>query len=147
MDLVGYSKSKFDAIVADFLALNDRLSFPKSFQSHRRFVGQHHRHSNWMPWYDGPTLLDHLETVDTSSSETGPLRLPVQYVIRPSQVFTAMPGAASGVLGVARRSVLPSGKETVINGIYVGQRDVTKAVAGQSSPSLSMANSTSRGVT
>ena len=87
-----------------------------------------------MPWYDGPALLDHLETVDTGPDEAGPLRLPVQYVIRPNQDFRGYAGrVAGGVLECgAPVRILPSGKETVIKAIYVGEQVVTKAVAGQS---------------
>ena len=70
-------------------------------------------------------------------------------MIRPNQDFRGYAGrVAGGVVECgAPVRILPSGKETVIKAIYVGEQVVTKAVAGQSSPSLSMANSTSRGVT
>ena len=136
MDLVDYASDRFEEILADFTALNDRLGFaditpiPVSALHGDNIIAR----SDRMPWYDGPALLDHLETVDTGRDEAGPLRLPVQYVIRPNQDFRGYAGrVASGVLECgAPVKILPSGKETSIKAIYVGEQDVTTAVAGQS---------------
>ena len=136
MDLVDYASDRFEAILAEFTALNDRLGFaditpiPVSALHGDNIIAR----SDRMPWYDGPALLDHLETVDTGPDEAGPLRLPVQYVIRPNQDFRGYAGrVAGGVLECgAPVRILPSGKETVIKAIYVGEQVVTKAVAGQS---------------
>ena len=136
MDLVDYASDRFEAILAEFIALNDRLGFaditpiPVSALHGDNIIAR----SDRMPWYDGPALLDHLETVDTGRGEAGPLRLPVQYVIRPNQDFRGYAGrVAGGVLECgAPVRILPSGKETVIKAIYVGEQDVTTAVAGQS---------------
>ena len=74
MDLVGYAKGRSDDILAEFLALNDRLSFSdiKAIPFISSSWRQYHSKSDNMLWYDGPTLLDHLETVEIGSSETVP---------------------------------------------------------------------------
>ena len=79
MDLVDYASDRFEAILAEFTAPNDRLGFaditpiPVSALHGDNIIAR----SDQMPWYDGPALLDHLETVDTGPDEAGPLRLPV----------------------------------------------------------------------
>lgn len=136
MDLVDYDLERFELIQANFNLLNDTLGFaditpiPVSALHGDNIIVR----SDRMPWYDGPTLLDHLETVCVGGDEVGPMRLPVQYVIRPNQDFRGYAGrVASGVLECgALVKVLPSGKETVINGIFVGEQHVTTAVVGQS---------------
>ena len=136
MDLVDYASDRFAAILADFTALNKRLGFaditpiPVSALCGDNIIAL----SDSMPWYDGPALLDHLETVDTGHKAAGPLRLPIQYVIRPNQDFRGYAGrVASGVLERgALVKILPSGKETVVKGVYVGEQGVPTAVAGQS---------------
>ena len=101
MDLVGYSKNKFDAIVDDFLALNGRLGFseiisiPLSALNGDNIISS----SDRLRWYNGPTLLDHLETVKVAKEDSGSLRMPVQYVIRPDQDFRGYAGrVVSGCL-------------------------------------------------
>ena len=85
MDLVDYAEDVFDAITGDFMALNDELGFagikpiPISALKGDNILAA----SANTPWYDGPSLLAHLEEVDVSAGDDGPLRLPVQYVIRP----------------------------------------------------------------
>ena len=66
-----------------------------------------------MPWYDGPPLLDHLETVHIASDRNlTDLRFPVQYVIRPNLDFRGFAGTVAS--GIVRKGdevmVLPSGK-------------------------------------
>ncbi|QMU76611.1 GTP-binding protein [Streptacidiphilus sp. PB12-B1b] len=93
------------------------------------------------PWYHGPTLLEHLESVDTGQGRAGhPARFPVQYVLRPqtSGGFRDYRGyagrLASGVLRPGDPvTVLPSGERSVIAGIdRLGEQDVAYAVAPQS---------------
>ena len=140
MDLVDYAKDRFDAVLADFTGLNDRLGFadvtpiPVSALQGDNVITRSHR----TPWYDGPALLDHLETIDAGCDmgrdSGGSLRLPVQYVIRPNQDFRGYAGRiASGALRPGQAvKILPSGRETTVARILVGDREVKTATAGQS---------------
>ena len=140
MDLVDYAKDRFDAVLADFTGLNDRLGFadvtpiPVSALQGDNVITRSHR----TPWYDGPALLDHLETIDADCDmgrdSGGSLRLPVQYVIRPNQDFRGYAGRiASGALRPGQAvKILPSGRETTVARILVGDREVKTATAGQS---------------
>jgi sulfate adenylyltransferase large subunit len=103
MDLVGYREERFSALKKDFLALAERVGLgdvqciPVSALTGDNVVER----SALMPWYEGPTLLEHLETVPISKPiipEGG--RFPVQYVIRPGANFRGFAGQVSG--GVIR---------------------------------------------
>ena len=71
------------------------------------------------PWYQGPTLIEWLETVENTATSKGPLRLPIQYVLRPNLDYRGYAGRiASGVVAPGNRvKILPSGVETVIEEI------------------------------
>jgi bifunctional enzyme CysN/CysC len=89
-----------------------------------------HRSSR-MPWYDGPTLLGHLETVpcDMNDHAEAALRFPVQYVIRSSERRYAGQ-LASGTLRCGDRvRVLPSGADTIITSLRIADREVDSARA------------------
>src|SRR5690606_40829007 len=88
------------------------------------------------PWYAGPSLVDHLESVEVLSAvnRDKPFRLPVQWVNRPNLDFRGFAGLiASGTVkpGDAVR-VLPSGKTSTITRIVTMDGDLDEAVAGQS---------------
>lgn len=136
MDLVDYAKERFDAIVADFLVLNKTLNFmqiipiPISALNGDNVTNK----SENMPWYEGQYLLGHLETLDSNLYKNNSLRLPVQYVLRPNSDYRGYAGrVGSGILypGLAVK-ILPSGKETNIQNIFVGSEEVTEAIGGQS---------------
>ena len=89
-----------------------------------------------MPWYEGPTLFEHLETVEVGDVEASrPFRLPVQWANRPDSTISWIRGADRERqrfdVGDPVR-VLPSGSESRVARILVGDRDVDAAVAGQS---------------
>jgi sulfate adenylyltransferase subunit 1 len=143
MDLVGYDEGVFAAIADEFtayagrLGLTDVVDIPISALAGDNVVEP----SSHMDWYAGPTLLEHLETVDVSHDLTAqPARFPVQYVLRPQSQdgFRDYRGYAGQLVsGVLRPgdavTVLPSGRNTVISGIdRLGQQDVPFAVAPQS---------------
>jgi sulfate adenylyltransferase large subunit len=118
MDLVDYSEERFDEIVRDLSELASQLDvhnarmIPISALKGDNVVDR----TDAMPWYDGPTLLEHLETVDVTDDreETG-RRLPVQWVIRPmAEEHHDYRGYAGQVAGGTWRAgddvvVLPSG--------------------------------------
>jgi bifunctional enzyme CysN/CysC len=87
------------------------------------------------PWYNGPTLLEHLETIDITSAETDkPGRMPVQWVCRPDHTFRGFAGTlTSGVLKPGDPvKVLPSARESRVQRIVTMDGDLEAAVAGQS---------------
>ena len=110
MDLVDYRQSVFDAIVADFHALLDRLgpltvtAIPVCARDGDNVT----RPSDNMPWYKGETLLAVLEEVEPATrADDIPFRMPVQYVNRPDHMFR-------GYAGTIEAGVLRPG-DTVIN--------------------------------
>ena len=136
MDLVDYAENVFDTISNDFVVLNEMLGFaeikpiPISALNGDNVVAP----SPNMPWYIGPSLLTYLEEVELQASDDGPLRLPVQYVIRPHQDFRGYAGRiAGGVVAPGDAvKILPSGQETKVEHVYVGEAEQERASAGQS---------------
>ncbi|OJU18563.1 MULTISPECIES: sulfate adenylyltransferase subunit CysN [unclassified Sphingomonas] len=138
MDLVGYDQATFDAIVADYRAfaseigIGDFVAMPIS-----GFKGDNitARSAN-TPWYHGPSLVAHLETVelDAERDQAKPFRLPVQWVNRPNLDFRGFSGlVASGTVSPGDRvRVLPSGKATEVARVVTLDGDLDRAVAGQS---------------
>ena len=138
MDLVGYDQAVFDTIVSDYtefarsIGIDDFVAMPIS-----GFKGDNiTNRSSEMPWYEGPALLPHLETVelDTSIMQASPFRMAVQWVNRPNLDFRGFSGLiSSGAVntGDAIR-VLPSGKTSTITRIVTLDGDLPQAVAGQS---------------
>ncbi|MGC8534125.1 MAG: sulfate adenylyltransferase subunit CysN [Rhizomicrobium sp.] len=138
MDLVGFSQDRFEEIVADYCAFADSiglgavLAIPISGLKGDNVSSV----SAQMPWYRGPSLIEHLETVpiDETRLLQKPFRLPVQWVNRPNLDFRGFAGhIASGTVktGEAIR-VLPSGKTSTIARIVTADGDLAQAVAGQS---------------
>jgi bifunctional enzyme CysN/CysC len=137
MDAVGYAKSVFDGIVADYrsfasaIGLTDITCIPMSALRGENITSR----STAMPWYAGEALMEHLESVQISDAARGlPFRLPVQWVNRPNQDFRGFAGQiASGHVAVGERiRTLPSGKEAKIDRIVTQDGDLEEAVAGQS---------------
>jgi len=138
MDLVDYDRGAFDAAVADYRAfadgagIQDWVAVPVSGTHGDNVVSR----SAATAWYDGPTLIEHLETVALTGDEEvkRPLRMAVQYVSRPNQDFRGFAGQISS--GTARPGdevrVLPAGQSSRIARILLGDADVEAAVAGQS---------------
>jgi bifunctional enzyme CysN/CysC len=139
MDLVDYSQEVFDRIVADYRAFAGEIgiagftAIPIS-----GFKGDNitQAPSTATPWYSGPSLIEHLETVEIESAaaQTRPFRLPVQWVNRPNLDFRGFAGQiASGTIkpGDAVR-VIPSGKTSTVKSIVTFDGDLPEAVAGQS---------------
>ena len=138
MDLVGYDQSVFDAIVADYAAfaeqvgLKNVLAIPLSGLAGDNIAAK----SDATPWYAGPALMEHLETVelDADRLQARPFRMPVQWVNRPNLDFRGFSGLiASGVVrpGDAVR-VEPSGRTSTVARIVTKDGDLDEAVAGQS---------------
>ena len=138
MDLVGYDQARFDAIVADYTAFAKSIGI-EGFTAMpiSGFKGDNITSASAnTPWYSGPTLMEHLETVEVGAAldATKPLRMPVQWVNRPNLDFRGFSGLiATGTVrpGDAVR-VLPSGKTSTVSRIVTFDGDLDEAVSGQS---------------
>jgi len=139
MDLVDYDQSTFEHIVADYrsfaksIGIADFTAIPISgFKGDNITTAP----SANTPWYDGPALIEHLETVevDAAAAQAQPFRMPVQWVNRPNLDFRGFAGQiASGTIrpGDAVR-IVPSGKTSTVARIVTFDGDLDEAVAGQS---------------
>jgi bifunctional enzyme CysN/CysC len=137
MDLVGYSKAVFEAIGADYRAFARRLGLTdiSAIPLSAVYGDNVTQHGANMPWYSGPTLIEHLESVEVGADARGrPFRLPVQWVNRPHADFRGFAGQiASGTVSAGDRiRVLPSGRESRVARIVTEDGDLASAVAGQS---------------
>ncbi|HYI81969.1 MAG TPA: sulfate adenylyltransferase subunit CysN [Acetobacteraceae bacterium] len=136
MDLVGFDGAVFDRILGDYLAFAGRLGFrsvvPVPISA--RFGDNVTTRSGNTPWHEGPTLLEHLETVDVAADAIEkPFRFPVQWVNRPSLDFRGFSGTvASGRIAEGERVVVAaSGKTTRIARIVTQDGDLPAAEAGE----------------
>ncbi len=141
MDMVDYDEAAFEKIKADYLEFSGRLSvrqldfIPVSALRGDNIVKQ----SANMPWYEGPSLLHFLETVDVHRSENNEqARLPIQWVIRPQtdeyHDYRGYAGRiASGSLSVGDRIVVfPSGQESTVKALEVAGKPSETAEKGAS---------------
>lgn len=136
MDLAGYDQDVFDGIVAQYRELAAQLGIehvqavPLSALRGDNLL----QRSDNTPWYDGPSVLDYLETVDVArgAAPVG-FRLPVQWVNRPDQDFRGFSGTvASGSIQPGDEVVaLPSGRRSTVARIVTADGDLPQARAGQ----------------
>lgn len=136
MDLVKYSKSRFDEIVKQIeelkneLLLDDIYIIPLSATEGDNVTVK----SENIPWYNGVPLLQYLETVDVDSSEEEEgFYLPVQRVCRPDHTFRGFQGQIeSGSISVGDEIVtLPSNEKAHVKQILMTDKDVKTAFKGQ----------------
>ena len=138
MDLVGFEEATCRRIDADYRAfaaqigLTNITTIPLSGLKGDNIAAR----SAAMPWYEGPALMEFLETcpLDDLRLQRGPLRLPVQWVNRPNLDFRGFCGVlASGTVRPGDRvRVQPSGRESVVERIVGIEGDRELAVAGES---------------
>ena len=137
MDLVGFDAYRFAAIAAEYrtiaaqLGISNVQCIPVAARDGDNIFAA----SSRMPWYDGPTIMEHLETVDvTGDIEGRPFRLAVQWVNRPNAEFRGFCGRIAS--GMVRRgdaiSVRPSDRLTHVAGIVTPAGEQESAIAGQS---------------
>jgi sulfate adenylyltransferase subunit 1 len=137
MDLVDFNEERFLMLEAEFTALAERLGIanvqciPVSALAGDNVVERSQR----TPWYSGPSLLEHLETVPIAAApQTKDFRFPVQYVVRPDASFRGFAGQiASGV--VRPRDVvtaLPSGRQSRVDSITTYDGELSEAFAPMS---------------
>jgi bifunctional enzyme CysN/CysC len=138
LDLCGYSQDVFDHVEAGYrefaagIGLGEHVvAIPMSALQGDNITAP----SPSTPWYHGPTLIGHLETVRvTDDIATGPLRLPVQWVNRPDLDFRGFSGRIVGgtVTPGQRVRIVPSGQESAVARIVTMDGDLDEATAGQS---------------
>ena len=132
MDLVNYDRAVFDKIVADYkafvepLGIEDVTCIPLSALEGDNVVDKSER----TPWYEGPSLLEFLETVpiDRDRNYTN-FRYPVQYVLRPNLDFRGFCGkVASGVIRKGDTVMaLPSRKTSKVKSIVTYEGEIEEA--------------------
>jgi bifunctional enzyme CysN/CysC len=136
MDLVGYSRDTFLKIEDDYrsfameLGAQNIICIPASALVGDNIIDR----STNMPWYHGPTLMGHLETVPVGDDQSGKaFRMPVQWVNRPNQNFRGFAGtiAAGTVKPGDAIKVLPSGKTSIVQSIVTMDGDLAEAIADQ----------------
>ena len=136
MDLVKYSKSRFDEIVKQIeglkneLLLDDIYIIPLSATEGDNVTVK----SENIPWYNGVPLLQYLETVDVDSSEEEEgFYLPVRRVCRPDHTFRGFQGQIeSGSISIGDEIVtLPSNEKAHVKQILMTDKDVKTAFKGQ----------------
>ncbi|MFN4039760.1 MAG: sulfate adenylyltransferase subunit CysN [Erythrobacter sp.] len=139
MDLVGHDQVIFERIVDDYSAFAKSIGITgftaipiSGFKGDNITIAP----SANTPWYSGPSLIQHLETVevDATAAQAAPFRMPVQWVNRPNLDFRGFAGLiASGTVrsGDAVR-IVPSGKTSTVKTIETFDGQLEEAVAGQS---------------
>ncbi|MDG2040303.1 MAG: sulfate adenylyltransferase subunit CysN [Ilumatobacter sp.] len=137
MDLVDYSHDIFNAIEAEYLNFASRISLDDiTFIPLSALKGDNvtsaSEHTNW---YNGPTLIEYLETVPAADERAGQsFRMPVQWVNRPNLDFRGFSGQVVG--GTVRPGdavrVLPAGTTSRVDRIVTMDGDLGEAIAGQS---------------
>ena len=137
IDLVDYSPEVFERIERDYrefagrIGVEDVTCIPISAIHGHNIV----RRADATPWYRGPTLLEYLENVPLDEGLAArPFRMPVQWVSRPNQDFRGFAGVVvSGGVRVGEKvRILPSGRQSAVARILVGDTDAVAATAGQS---------------
>ena len=154
IDLIDYDEAKIAGIVEEFTGLTRSLGFTDDAVQVipvSALVGDNvATRSSATPWYEGPTLLEHLESVPVEGPDSGaPFRMPVQYVIRPrngadARSATAAHGALHDYRGYAGQVasgtvragdevvVLPEGHRTTVSEVRTADGPLDAAVAGLS---------------
>jgi len=138
MDLIDYDQDRFSAVVADYrdfaqsIGIPEFLAIPISALAGDNIATR----STRTPWYQGPSLIGHLETVavDVEVEQAQPFRMPVQWVNRPHLDFRGFSGliSAGTIEPGDKLRVLPSGVTSAVSRIFTPDGESQRAVAGQS---------------
>lgn len=135
IDLVDFSEARFTEIRDDYIRAVKGLGFASltAIPLSARFGDNVIAHSARTPWYDGPSLLGYLETVDVdAAAAVRPFRMPVQWVNRPNLDFRGYSGtiAAGTVRPGDRVTVAASGRGATVARIVTMDGDLDRAGAG-----------------
>ena len=135
IDLVDYSEERFQQIVESYLGFAASLGFGSitAIPMSARYGDNVTSRSERMRWYEGPTLLEHLESVEVHDALDGkPFRFPVQWVNRPGLDFRGFSGTvASGTVRPGDRVVVASsGQEARVARLVTYGGDLPEARAG-----------------
>ncbi|MCA0902747.1 sulfate adenylyltransferase subunit CysN [Qipengyuania aquimaris] len=138
MDLIDYDQEKYDAIIAEYeefarsIGIESFTAIPISGLAGDNITTR----SDNTAWYDGPTLMDHLEAVEVRSDANldKPFRMPVQWVNRPNLDFRGFSGLIStgSVKPGDQVRSLPSGKTSTVKSVVTMDGELEQGVAGQS---------------
>jgi bifunctional enzyme CysN/CysC len=137
LDLVDFSQTVATDIEAEYrrfaeqLGVQDVVAIPISALTGDNVTSP----SSRMSWYDGPTLLEYLEEVQTAAADPAePFRMPVQWMNRPDQHFRGASGMVvrGSVRPGDRVQVLPAGNESAVARVVTADGDLDEAIAGQS---------------
>ena len=136
MDCVDYDESVYQDIVNDYHVFAEQLDFtditPIALSA---LKGDNITElSEQTPWYTGPTLLGHLQTVDVRArQDSGAMRFPVQWVNRPHADFRGFAGtlAAGQAAPGDAVQILPSGQTARIESIILGRQELGELATGQ----------------
>ncbi|WP_420411329.1 sulfate adenylyltransferase subunit CysN [Roseibium sp.] len=136
IDLVGYSEERFDEIRQEFETFANGFDFEslQAIPMSARYGDNVTAKSDHLAWYAGPTLLEHLETIEVGEHELdAPFRFPVQWVNRPNLDFRGYSGTiASGKVAVGDEIVVAGpAKTSRIKQIIAPEGDVSSARAGE----------------
>ena len=136
MDLVAFDRLRFDKISDEYEAFAGSLGFREilPIPLSARLGDNVTSHSQNTPWYQGPSLLQHLEEVEVLSDEAAkPFRFPVQWVNRPDASFRGFSGTvASGRIAAGQDIRLAgSGRTAQVQRIVTADGDLPEAIAGQ----------------
>jgi bifunctional enzyme CysN/CysC len=138
MDLIEYDRGRYEAIVTDYRRFASGIGIKSFFAIPISGLAGDNisKRSDKMPWYGGPSLIEHLETVefDANAAQGSPFRMPVQWVNRPNLDFRGFAGliASGSVAPGDKIRVLPSGRTSQISRIVTYDGDLERAVAAQS---------------
>ena len=136
IDLVGFSREIFETITEEFGEFALKLKFEQvlPIPISARFGDNIITKSGNTPWYRGPSLIEHLETVDVETElSAGAFRMPVQWVNRPNLDFRGFAGTIVGGR-VARGdavAVAKSGRLSTVNRIVTASGERDTAMAGE----------------
>ena len=135
IDLVEFSGERFHHIMGDYFGFAQSLGFASitPIPLSARYGENVTSRSDRMRWYDGPTLLEYLESVEADQAlAQKPFRFPVQWVNRPNLDFRGFSGTvASGRINAGDKiTVAASGKESVVTRIVTADGDLPEARAG-----------------
>ena len=136
IDLVDFSEERFRAIADEYSGMAAQLGFAsvRPIPISARYGDNVTSRSPRTSWYDGPALLDYLETIDVAATEeTRPFRFPVQYVNRPNHNFRGFAGTiAAGSVAVGDEVVVAkSGRSSRVSRIVAPEGDLARAGEGE----------------